>query len=446
VAPPLDTLAAELGELIAIPSVSADAAHAVDVRAAGEWVCQRIRAARGDAELLDWDGQPLAVGEIRASHGYADAPTVLCYGHFDVQPPDPLELWESEPFVLAQRDGWLYGRGIADDKGQLFMLLKAAELLAAEGELPVNVRFACDGEEETGGSSIVDWVRADEGEAAAAIVFDGGMTVPGVLEFNVALRGLVYFHITVRTGSRDLHSGLYGGAALNALHALSHMLHAVLADPSTGRVPEPLREGVIAPTPEELESWSLLPPGADMLTSQGARPADSRGAEEFYERTWAEPTVEVNGIEGGSPRLQKTVLPVEAQANVSLRLAPGQEPQEIAPVFERLLREAAPPGTELDVELWSAGEPAFVSPQEPAVELAHAAIADLFGVPPIFVRSGGTIPIVSALAARRIPAIVTGFSLPESNLHSPNERLRADYLPLGVDAAAALYRRFAELG
>jgi acetylornithine deacetylase/succinyl-diaminopimelate desuccinylase-like protein len=308
------------------------------------------------------------------------------------------------------------------------------------------VRFACDGEEETGGSSIVDWVRADEGEAAAAIVFDGGMTVPGVLEFNVALRGLVYFHVTVRTGGRDLHSGLYGGAALNALHALNRTLHGVLADPASGRVPEPLREGIIAPTPEELESWSKLPSGADMLASQTAHPADSRAAEEFYERTWAEPTVEVNGIEGGSPRLQKTVLPVEAQANVSLRLAPGQSPRQIAPVFERLLREAAPPGTELEVELWSSGEPAFVSPDDPALELARAAIADLVGTPPIFVRSGGTIPIVAALAARRIPAIVTGFSLPESNIHSPNERLRADYLTLGIDAAAALYRRFADLG
>jgi acetylornithine deacetylase/succinyl-diaminopimelate desuccinylase-like protein len=183
-----------------------------------------------------------------------------------------------------------------------------------------------------------------------------------------------------------------------------------------------------------------------MLASQTAHPADSRAAEEFYERTWAEPTVEVNGIEGGSPRLQKTVLPVEAQANVSLRLAPGQSPRQIAPVFERLLREAAPPGTELEVELWSSGEPAFVSPDDPALELARAAIADLVGTPPIFVRSGGTIPIVAALAARRIPAIVTGFSLPESNIHSPNERLRADYLTLGIDAAAALYRRFADLG
>jgi acetylornithine deacetylase/succinyl-diaminopimelate desuccinylase-like protein len=446
VAPPLDTLVGELAELIAIPSVSADAARAAEVRAAGEWVCERIRAAGGDAQLLDWDGQPLAVGEVRASHGSPDAPTILCYGHFDVQPPDPLELWESEPFALTEHDGWLQARGIADDKGQLFMLLKAAELLAAERELPVNVRFACDGEEETGGSSIVDWLQADEGEAAAAIVFDGGMTVPGVLEFNVALRGLVYFHVTVRTGGRDLHSGLYGGAALNALHALNRTLHGVLADPASGRVPEPLREGIIAPTPEELESWSKLPSGADMLASQTAHPADSRAAEEFYERTWAEPTVEVNGIEGGSPRLQKTVLPVEAQANVSLRLAPGQSPRQIAPVFERLLREAAPPGTELEVELWSSGEPAFVSPDDPALELARAAIADLVGTPPIFVRSGGTIPIVAALAARRIPAIVTGFSLPESNIHSPNERLRADYLTLGIDAAAALYRRFADLG
>jgi acetylornithine deacetylase/succinyl-diaminopimelate desuccinylase-like protein len=446
VAPPVDTLVRELAELIAIRSVSADPDHADDVRAAGEWVSERIRAMGGEAQVLDWNGHPLAVGEIRASREPTSAPTVLCYGHFDVQPPDPLELWESEPFVLEQRDGWLYGRGIADDKGQLYMLVRAAALLAAEGELPVNVRFACDGEEETGGTSIVEWVQADGRGADAAIVFDGGMTLPGVLEFNIALRGMAYLHVTVRTGTRDLHSGIYGGAALNALHALNLALRGVLADPATGRVPEPLRAGIIAPTAEELESWSTLPPGADMLSSQGARPADANAAAEFYARTWAEPTVEVNGIEGGSPRLQKTVLPVEAQANISLRLAPGQSPRQIVPVFERLLREAAPAGSDVEVELWSSGEPAFVSPHERAVELAQAAIEELLGAPPIFVRSGGTIPVVSALATRGIPTIVTGFSLPDSNIHSPNERLLADYLPLGVDAAAALFRRLAHLG
>ena len=187
----------ELAEFLRIPSISADAAHAGDVRRAGEWVRDFIRAAGGEAELVDWEGQPLAIGEIRATGEGERAPTVLCYGHFDVQPPDPLELWESAPFEPEIRDGYLYGRGTVDDKGQLYMLLAAARELAQAGELPVNVRFCCDGEEETGGHSIVDFLAADERGADAAIIFDSGMIRRGVPAFNLATRGIVYFHVTV---------------------------------------------------------------------------------------------------------------------------------------------------------------------------------------------------------------------------------------------------------
>ena len=243
--PPFESLVAELAELIAIPSVSADPAHQADVAAAAEWVADRIRRAGGTAEVIPWGERPLVVGEIRASQSAETAPTILCYGHFDVQPPDPLELWESAPFDLVERDGWLYARGVADDKGQLYMLLKAAELLAAAGELPVNLRFACDGEEEIGGHSIVDWIAADDRGADAAIVFDSGMVERDVPGFNIAVRGLCYFHVKVRTGTRDLHSGMYGGASLNAMHALMQTLSAVL--PRDGRLPEPLRAGIVAP-------------------------------------------------------------------------------------------------------------------------------------------------------------------------------------------------------
>ena len=181
----------QLAEFLRIPSMSADPAHAGDVRAAGEWVCERIRAAGGTAELVLWKGaRPLAIGEIRASEAPENAPTVLCYGHFDVQPPDPLDLWESPPFELAERDGWLYARGIADDKGQLFMLLEAARRLATDGSLPVNVRFTCDGEEEIGGHSIVDFLADDERGADAAVVFDSSFAKPGLPAFNIAVRGL----------------------------------------------------------------------------------------------------------------------------------------------------------------------------------------------------------------------------------------------------------------
>jgi acetylornithine deacetylase/succinyl-diaminopimelate desuccinylase-like protein len=433
-----------LAEWIAIPSISADASHAPDVARAGEWLCEQLRAAGGEAELLDWEGHPLAVGELRASAGAETAPTVLCYGHFDVQPPDPLELWETPPFETNVRNGQVFARGIADDKGQLFLLLEAASRLARSGELPVNVRFACDGEEETGGHSIVDYLAADERGADVCVIFDSTMVARDRPAFNIATRGLCYFHLTLRTGARDLHSGIYGGSAMNALNVLGRVLAAVLPG-DDGRLPEPLRRGVAPTSDEERQAWGVLPTGADELAAQGARPLDQGAAEEFYLRTWSEPAVDVHGIAGGSPGLQKTVLPVEAVANVSIRLAPGQSPEQIAPEFKRLLREATPEGAELTVERWASSEPGLVDQASSAIQLGLDAFERVLGVRPLLIRSGGTLPIVPALAAKGIPAILTGFALPDSNIHSPNERMEVEYLPKGVAAAEELFRAFAAL-
>ena len=433
----------ELAEFLRIPSISADDAHRGDVVRAAEWVCDLIRAAGGACEVVDWHGQPLAIGEIRASSGADDAPTVLCYGHFDVQPPDPLDLWESAPFEPEIRGDYLYARGAVDDKGQLYMLLAAARGLAQAGELPVNVRFCCDGEEETGGHSIVDYLEQDERGADAAIIFDSGMIRRDVPAFNVATRGMAYFHVTLRTGERDLHSGMYGGAALNAAHALMQTLSALVAH--DGTLAEPLRKGLAAPTGEELAGWQQLPPGADELSEQGARPKDAEAARDFYLRTFAEPAVDVNGIQTGSPMLQKTVLPVEAIANVSIRLAPGQKVGEIAPEVERILREAAPDGAELRIDLWSSSPPGLVPPDAKAIRLGLDAFERALGVRPALIRTGGTLPIVPALADSGIPTVITGFGLPDSQVHSPNERLVADYVDLGIRAARELYLAFAAL-
>jgi len=442
--PSFDSLVAELAGLIAIPSVSADPTHQADVAAAAEWVADRIRRAGGIAEVIPWGERPLVVGEIRASQGAETAPTILCYGHFDVQPPDPLELWESAPFDLVERDGWLVARGIADDKGQLYMLLKAAELLAAAGELPVNLRFACDGEEEIGGHSIVDWIAADDRGADAAIVFDSGMVERDVPGFNIAVRGLCYFHVKMRTGNRDLHSGMYGGASLNAMHALMQTLSAVL--PRGGRLPDPLRVGIVAPSDAELAAWQTLPAGPAEIAAAGSRPADPAAGDEFYLRTWAEPSVDVHGIQGGSPVLQKTVIPVEAEANVSIRIVGDQDPAVIGPAFESLLRDAAPEGAEVEITILSAAPPGHIPADAPAVLLGLDAFEEVLGVRPLLIRSGGAIPLVSELAARGVPTVLTGFSLNESNIHSPNERIPAAYLSLGIEAAAALYRHLARLG
>jgi acetylornithine deacetylase/succinyl-diaminopimelate desuccinylase-like protein len=432
----------ELAEFLRIQSISADPAHAGDVAAAGEWVCALINEAGGGAELVDWHGAPLAIGEIAGS-GAGRCPTVICYGHFDVQPPEPLELWQSDPFEPEIRDGYLYGRGTVDDKGQLYMLLAGARELARAGELPVNVRFLCDGEEETGGHSIIDYVATDERGGDAAIIFDSGMIRRDLPAFNLATRGIVYYHLALRTGERDLHSGLYGGAALNAAHALATMIARLIA--VDGRLAEPLRAGIAQPTAEELAGWAELPPGTDELASQGAQPADSHAAEEFYLRTFAEPALDVNGFESGSPQLQKTVLPVEAVANISLRLAPGQSVEEVATALERMLREAAPIGAELTVERLAAAPPGLVAADSKAIRLGLDAFERALGVRPALIRSGGSLPIVPALSGAGIPSVITGFGLPDSNIHAPNERLVGDYVALGIAAARELYRGFAAL-
>jgi acetylornithine deacetylase/succinyl-diaminopimelate desuccinylase-like protein len=435
-------LLAELAEWIAIPSVSADPARAADVERAGDWLADKIRAAGGKAMRIDWQGQPLVIGEIVASGG-REAPTVLCYGHFDVQTVDPLELWESEPFTLVEQGGWLYGRGTADDKGQLLMLLEATRSLARENALPVNVRFVCDGEEEVGGASIAEFLAADERGADACLIFDTSMIEREVPAFTIATRGLAFFHLELVSGERDLHSGVFGGAALNALHALTETLAKVL--PAEGRLPEPLLAGVVPPSAEELVAIAALPGGEHALAEQGARPADARATAEFYLRTCAQPALDVNGIEGGSPHLQKTVLPVRASANLSIRLAPGQDAVVIGAALEQLLQEAAPAAAELSVQLLSASSPGLVDQSAPAIELALAAFEQSFGRRPLLIRSGGTMPIMPALQAKGIPAIVTGFDLPEGNIHSPNERLWAGYVEPGIAAAKAILTALGDL-
>jgi acetylornithine deacetylase/succinyl-diaminopimelate desuccinylase-like protein len=433
----------ELGELLRIPSISADPQRVDEVVRAAEWVRNFIRLAGGQAELLATEGHPLVIGQLRASEGADDAPTVIAYGHFDVQPEAPLELWESPPFEPTVRDGWLYARGVADDKGQLYILLKAAALLAAEGELPVNVRFACDGEEESGGHSIIDFLESDERGADACVIFDGNMLAPGKPAFFVATRGIAYFHVRVRTGEKDLHSGVYGGAAMNATHVLLQMLGAVL--PQEGSVPEPLRAGIVRPSDEEIESWSALEPGAEVLAAQGARPADPRAAEEYYLRTCVEPAVDVHGVVGGEPMLQKTVIGVEAEANVSIRLVPGQDEKVIAAEMERLMREAAPAGAEVEIELTASGPAALVQPDHPAIKLGQDAFERVIGARPLLIRIGGSLPVMTALESKQIPTILTGFDLPDGNIHSPNERFRVDHIALGVQTAKELFRSLAEL-
>ena len=444
--PAPEQLHEELAELIAIPSVSADPAHAGDVVAAAEWVAQKIRS-RGSAELVPWEGgRPLVVGEIAASARPDSAPTILCYAHFDVQPPDPLDLWESPPFELTRREGRLFARGAADDKTNLYVLVEAACQLAAEGALPVNVRFAFDGEEEVGGDSIVEWVEQDERGADAALILDGSMARRDLPQFYVGVRGMLYFHLRVRTGTTDMHSGMYGGAALNAIHALLQALSGVVAGPD-GRLPEPLREGIAPPAEAEVRAWSQLPPGTESLAQFGAAPIAPGAADDFHARTFADASLDVNGIGGGSPDLVKTVLPVEARANVSIRLAPGQEPERIEAAFERLLHEHLPEGAELEIEVRNRARPAVTPSDSPVVELVAEAFESAVGARPLLVRSGGTLPIYAGLVARGLSTIATGFGIEsEANVHAPNENVPDDAIAVGVSTMREVFLRLGELG
>ncbi len=439
-----ETWRSELAEFIRIPSVSADVAHREDVKEAGEWVCEFIRSkCGGTANLTPFGEKELALGEIPASHDPANAPTVLCYGHFDVQPPAPVDLWESDPFELTIRDEWAYARGITDDKGQVWILLKAAQKLVDAHALPVNLRFACDGEEEIGGHTIVDYLAVDEQGANAAIIFDGGMLRMDVPAFSLSTRGLIAFDVKVTTGERDLHSGMYGGAALNAIHVLMRCFEAVLAGPD-GRLPEPLRQGISAPSQSELESWAALPAGSDEMRGQGARALDAKAEEEFYLRTWAEPSADVNGIIGGKPGLRNTTLSVHASGEFTVRLAPGQQVEVIGPAVEKLVRDAAPAGADVDVK-WAGSPPSLVTPDSPVVQLGLDAWEKVLGVRPLLVRGGGTLPIMPALAQKGIATVLTGFGLAESNVHSPNERFLVRYFEAGVNTAAEMFTAYGAL-
>jgi acetylornithine deacetylase/succinyl-diaminopimelate desuccinylase-like protein len=429
----------DLMQWLAIPSISTGGGDPADLERAAAWIVERVAGVGGDARVVPTAGHPLAVGELRC--GRPGAPTVLIYGHYDVQSPGPLEAWTSPPFEPTIRDGRVYARGAADDKGNFLPLLHVACALAAAGSLPVDVRVLVEGEEEAGSETVAGWVRSDERGADCAVVFDSGMVDERTPAITVGLRGLVMLDLEVRTARRDLHSGVYGGSALNALHALHAVLGAVLPGPD-GRLRDELRAGVQAPSDAERASWERLPPGDELLAEAGARPVHPGAGAEYYERNGADTSLDVNAIHGGEPR---TVVPALARATVSQRLAPGQRAAEAYATLERLLRAAAPPRAELEVVRADLGEPALFAPDEPAIALAAGALERACGVQPAFVRSGGTIPVVAEFAARAIPTVVTGFVVEADAYHAPDESFRLAGLEQGEAAARELYRALAEL-
>jgi acetylornithine deacetylase/succinyl-diaminopimelate desuccinylase-like protein len=435
----LDALIHEAADWLRIPSISAGARNEAALRAAAEWALRRVRAAAGTCDLVDTlGGAPLVVGELRAAR--EDAPTVLIYGHYDVQDPGDESAWTTPPFEPDIRDGRLYARGAADDKGNFLPLLHVACAMADAGELPLHVRVLIEGAEETGGDDVNEWVLADERGADCAIVFDSGMVDASTPAITIATRGIVVAAIEVRTADRIAHSGVYGGAALNAFHALHKALAAVLPG-SNGRPPDALRAGATPPSDEELAGWAMLPDGATELALGGARPADPGAATEFYVRTGADASVDVHRIQGGEPR---TIVPPVAKCDLSVRLAPGQDPAAIAAALESLLRGALPDGAELSYSAATA-PPSLFDPTSAPMRIARGALARACEREPVLIRTGGSLPVLDAFVQRGIPAIVSGFGLPQDAFHAPDESFALTSFDLGLRSARALYEDLAGL-
>lgn len=423
--------------LLRVPSISASADHRADMERAASMVAEELERAGAATEIRPTDGQPLVLGEVPAGGGDADAPRVLVYGHYDVQPPGDPGLWTSPAFAPEVRDGNLYGRGTSDDKGNLFMLIAAVQRLAERGALPVRVGFVIDGEEESGGHSAVDHLGGPEAAGAlACIIFDSPMVAEGRPTICTGVRGLVGRRVRVRTAEGDGHSGIYGGAALSAAHALMRILGAVT--PIEGRLPEPLYAGLAPAGAGEVAAWEELPPGRRMLDDAGLRAADPGAADGFYMRTLANPSVDVHGIRCGDPSAIATIVPGYAEATLSLRLAPGQDAAEMAGVLDGLLRDAAPAEADLEIDDLGVALPAALDPEHPVLRAAARGISRATGWPVAPVRIGGTLPVVAALAAAGIPTILSGFGLPTDRIHSPDEHIRVEYLETGTRAAMAI--------
>jgi acetylornithine deacetylase/succinyl-diaminopimelate desuccinylase-like protein len=431
-----------LFELLRIPSVSALAEHAPDMQRAVDFLAAEIARAGGTSQVIRRGGHPLLVGDVPA--GVPDAPRVIVYGHYDVQPVGDIGQWRSDPFDPEIRDGNLYGRGTSDDKGNLFMLVAGVQRLAAAGPLPVAVRFVIDGEEECGGESAVRFVAEDPTSADAAVIFDAPMIGPGRPMVCAGLRGLVYRRVVVRTAPQDAHSGLYGGAGLSAAHVLVRLLDGLIA--RDGALHPELCVGIAEPAPDERAAWAELPSGAQMLADARLAPADPRAALEFYRRTVAAPSLEIHGLACGEPGAVKTNMVSTATATLSVRVAPGQDAHGIAAALDRLIAAGVPDGTEVAIEQLGVADPALCDPRDPALRAAAAAIAASTGWPCVPVRSGGSIPIVATLAGRGIPTVLSGFALPDDGIHGPNEHLRVEHLEIGTRAAMAIFTAIGELG
>ena len=432
----------ELFDFLRIPSVSARSEHRQDVRRAADWVASHLRNSGLTATVVDTPGHPVVLGEWRGAG--PEAPTLLIYGHYDVQPAEPLELWSSPPFEAQIRDGRLYARGSTDDKGQLYLHLKALELLMkARGSLPVNVVVVAEGEEEIGSPNLLPFLRTHRERLAcdAVIISDSQMFAPGVPSLLSSLRGLAYTEIHVQGARSDLHSGAYGGAVPNAATILARILASLHRE--DGRVAIPgFYDGVVEWDEAARAAIRDLPFDEEGFREEtGAGGLKGEAGFSTLERLWIRPTCEVNGILSGyTGEGAKTVLPARAMAKVSFRLVPDQDPDRIAELLRRHVEAVAPPEAEVEVRELHHGRPWRGSPDGPVFEAAKTALTRTFGREPVLTGEGGSIPIVSDFEEiLGAPVLLLGFGLPGSNLHAPDEWFPDAHLEKGIETLLHLY-------
>jgi acetylornithine deacetylase/succinyl-diaminopimelate desuccinylase-like protein len=432
----------ELKELIAIPSISTNPENAPDVLRCAEWTSAHLRKiGMQNVRIYPTKGHPIVYADSLFAPG---KPTVLLYGHYDVQPVDPVELWTSPPFVLTERDGNIYARGSADDKGQVFIHLKSIEAyLANGGSLPINLKVIFEGEEEIGSEHLETFV-AEEREllkADLALISDTSMFARGVPSVCYALRGISYMQIELTGPNKDLHSGSFGGSVHNPIQALAEIITAL--HDKDGKVTIPgFYKGVKRPTAKEKAAFRKLPwSDARYARELGVRRLHGERGYSTLERLWVRPTLECNGIWGGfMADGAKTVLPSKASAKISMRLVPGQKSGAIAKMFEKHVRKLAPPSVALKVSFLHGGEPALTPIDSPGVRAAAAALEKAFGKKPLYQREGGSIPIVVQFKELLgLDTVLLGFGLPDENAHAPDEFMSLDNFFGGIRTAAHFY-------
>ena len=429
-----------LKAFLRIPSISTLSEHKSDIRRAAEFVLKELRTAGlTTCELIEGNGNPLVYGEWTGATG---KPTLLLYGHYDVQPPDPLDEWKSPPFDPDVRGNDIFARGSSDDKGQTYILIKAVEgLLKTRGSLPVNVKFLIEGEEETGGEHIETYVASKPArlQADAAVICDTEMFAPELPTICVGLRGIVYGELHVEGANHDLHSGVYGGAAPNPLQALAEIVTALKDRDGRIRI-QGFYDRVVPPSPKEREAWARLPFNEKEYTEKemGARELVGEPGIPLLERLWARPTFEVHGIRGGfTGEGAKTVIPARAVAKISTRLVSDQRPDEAVEQIEAAVRVSCPKGVTAKFKLIHGAPPSLVNPDNRFIQSAADAMEQVFGKKTVYIRSGGSIPIVGSFDQHLgIPSVMMGFGLPDDNLHAPNEKLHLPNFFRGIEAVA----------